>query len=106
MRVSFLLFFFSDVHHGAKIGTALRAETITMTYPTPTGTAILRHDENYLLVDDEVDLKHIDLAKAIWLLLSGSRKFADLLDEKVEGSRPDDKIKSPRSPRSAPVDKG
>jgi hypothetical protein len=44
---------------------------------------------------------------AIWLmLLSAATKFVDLLDEKVEGSRPDNKIQSPRSPRSAPIDEG
>jgi hypothetical protein len=48
------------------------------------------------------------------LLLSVAAKFADLVDEKfadiadvkVEGSRPDNKIQSPRSPRSAPIDEG
>jgi hypothetical protein len=44
--------------------------------------------------------------EAIWLLLSAAAKFADLVDEKVEGSRPDNKIQSPRSPRSAPIDEG
>jgi hypothetical protein len=44
--------------------------------------------------------------EAIWLLLSAAEKFADLVDEKVEGSRPDNKIQSPRSPRSAPIDEG
>jgi hypothetical protein len=44
---------------------------------------------------------------AIWLLLlSAAAKFADLLDKKVEVSRPDNKIQSPRSPRSAPIDEG
>jgi hypothetical protein len=42
----------------------------------------------------------------IRLLLSAAAKFADLLDVKVEGSRPDNKIQSPRSPRSAPIDEG
>jgi hypothetical protein len=36
----------------------------------------------------------------------GSPKFADLVDGKVEGSRPDNKIQSPRSPWSAPIDEG
>jgi hypothetical protein len=44
--------------------------------------------------------------ETIWLLLSAAAKFADLVDEKVEGSRPDNKIQSPRSPRSAPIDEG
>jgi hypothetical protein len=45
--------------------------------------------------------------EAIWLLLlSVAAKFADLHDEEVEGSRPDDKIQSPRSPWSAPIDEG
>jgi hypothetical protein len=44
--------------------------------------------------------------EAIWLLLSAAEKFADLVDEKVEGSRPDNKIQSPRSPRLAPIDEG
>jgi hypothetical protein len=44
--------------------------------------------------------------EAIWLLPSAAEKFADLIDEKVEGSRPDNKIQSPRSPRSAPIDEG
>jgi hypothetical protein len=44
---------------------------------------------------------------AIWLLLLlAALKFADLVDGKVEGSRPDNKIQSPRSPRSAPIDEG
>jgi hypothetical protein len=34
------------------------------------------------------------------------QKFVDLIDRKVEGSRQDDKIQSPRSPRSAPIDEG
>jgi hypothetical protein len=38
------------------------------------------------------------------LLLLAAAKFADLVDERVEGSRPDNKIQSPRSPRSAPID--
>jgi hypothetical protein len=42
--------------------------------------------------------------EAIWLLLSAAVKFADLVDGKFEGSRPDNKIQSPRSPRSAPID--
>jgi hypothetical protein len=33
-------------------------------------------------------------------------KLVDLVDKKVKGSRPDNKIQSPRSPRSAPIDKG
>jgi hypothetical protein len=32
--------------------------------------------------DDEVDLKHMDIAEVIWLLLSAVAKFADLVDEK------------------------
>jgi hypothetical protein len=44
--------------------------------------------------------------EVIWLLPSAAAKFADLVDEKAEGSRPDDKIQSPRSPRSAPIDEG
>jgi hypothetical protein len=32
--------------------------------------------------------------------------FVYLVDEKVEGSRPDNKIQLPRSPRSAPIDEG
>jgi hypothetical protein len=40
------------------------------------------------------------------LLLSAAIKFVDHVDEKVEGSRPDDKIQSPRFPRSAPIDEG
>jgi hypothetical protein len=43
---------------------------------------------------------------AVSLLLSIAAKFADLVDEKAEGSRPDNKIQSPRSPRSAPIDEG
>jgi hypothetical protein len=44
---------------------------------------------------------------AIWLLLLlAAAKFVNFVDEKVEGSRPDDKIQSPRSPRSAPIDEG
>jgi hypothetical protein len=44
---------------------------------------------------------------AIWLLLpSAAAKFVDLLDGKVEGFRPDNKIQSLRSPRSAPIDEG
>jgi hypothetical protein len=38
------------------------------------------------------------------MLLSVVEKFADLLDEKAEGSRPDYKIQSPRSPRWAQID--
>jgi hypothetical protein len=45
-------------------------------------------------------------AEATWQLLSAATKFVDLVDEKVKGSRPDNKIQSPRSPRSAPIDKG
>jgi hypothetical protein len=48
----------------------------------------------------------MNFVEAIWLLLSAAAKFADLVDEKVEGSRPDDKIQSPRSPWSAPIDEG
>jgi hypothetical protein len=40
------------------------------------------------------------------LLLSAATKFDDLVDGKFEGSRPDDKIQSSRSPRSAPIDEG
>jgi hypothetical protein len=40
------------------------------------------------------------------LLLSAAEKFTDLVNRKVEGSRPDYKIQSPRSPRSAPIDEG
>jgi hypothetical protein len=40
------------------------------------------------------------------LLLSAAAKFVDLVDEEIEGSRPDDKIQSPRSPRSASIDEG
>jgi hypothetical protein len=48
----------------------------------------------------------LDLVEVIWLLLSAAAKFVDLLDEKVERSRPDNKIQSPRSPRSVPIDEG
>jgi hypothetical protein len=41
----------------------------------------------------------------IWLL-SVAEKFVDLVDEKVEGSRPNDKIQSSRSPRTALIDEG
>jgi hypothetical protein len=41
---------------------------------------ILRHDENCLLFDDEVDLNWMDLVEAIWLP-SVAKKFADLVDE-------------------------
>jgi hypothetical protein len=44
------------------------------------------------------------LKRSGYLLLSAAAKFVDLLDEKVEGSRPDNKIQSPRSSRSAPID--
>jgi hypothetical protein len=44
--------------------------------------------------------------EAIWLLLPRGTKFVDFVDEKFEGSRPDDKILSSRSPRSAPIDEG
>jgi hypothetical protein len=45
--------------------------------------------------------------EAIWLLLLlAASKFANLVDRKIEGSRPDDKIQSSRSPRSAPIDEG
>jgi hypothetical protein len=40
------------------------------------------------------------------LLLPAAANFADLVDGKVEGSRPDNKIQSPRSPRSVPIDEG
>jgi hypothetical protein len=40
------------------------------------------------------------------LLLSAAAKLDDLVDEKFEGSRPDNKIQPSRSPRSAPIDKG
>jgi hypothetical protein len=53
-----------------------------------------------------VDLKRMNLVEIIYLLLSVAIKFADFLDERVEGSRPDNKIQSPRSPRSAPIDEG
>jgi hypothetical protein len=46
------------------------------------------------------------MMKSIWLLLMAVAEFADLVDEKVEGSRPDDQIQSSRSPRSAPIDEG
>jgi hypothetical protein len=52
------------------------------------------------LADEEVD-------EAIWkLLLSAAAKIVEFVDGKVEGSRPDNKIQSPRSPRSAPIDEG
>jgi hypothetical protein len=44
--------------------------------------------------------------EAIWLLLLAAANFFDLLDGKVKGSHPDDKIQSSRSPRSAPIDEG
>jgi hypothetical protein len=43
---------------------------------------------------------------AIWLLLSAAAKFTDFDDGKVEGSRLDNKIQSPRFPRLAPIDEG
>jgi hypothetical protein len=45
-------------------------------------------------------------ADAIRLLLSAAAKFADLVKRKFEGSRPDNKIQSPRSLWSAPIDEG
>jgi hypothetical protein len=66
-------------------------------------------------VDDEVDLKRMNLLKRSGccyrqprnlLILMMSKKFADIADGKVEESRPDNKIQSPRSPRSAPIDEG
>jgi hypothetical protein len=40
------------------------------------------------------------------MLLSAAVKLDDFVDKKLEGSRPDNKIQSPRSPRSAPIDEG
>jgi hypothetical protein len=52
-------------------------------------------------------LKLMIQLETIWmLLLSAAIKFVDLVDEKVEGSRPDNKIQSPRFPRPAPIDEG
>jgi hypothetical protein len=48
----------------------------------------------------------MNFVEVIWLLLSAAAKFVDLVDEKDEGSRPDNKIQSPRSSRSAPIDEG
>jgi hypothetical protein len=52
---------------------------------------------------DELTMIRPDVIR---LLLSVAAKFADFLDQRVEGSRPDNKIQSPRSPRSAPIDEG
>jgi hypothetical protein len=52
-------------------------------------------------------MKVDEYVESIWLLLlSAAAKFADLVDGSVEGSCPDNKIQSPRSPRSAPIDEG
>jgi hypothetical protein len=40
------------------------------------------------------------------MLLPAAVNLADFVDEKLEGSRPDNKIQSPRSPRTAPIDEG
>jgi hypothetical protein len=50
--------------------------------------------------------KVVGSVEVIWLLLPAAAKFVDLLAKKVEGSRPDDKIQSPRSPRSVPINEG
>jgi hypothetical protein len=55
---------------------------------------------------DEDDSTRCDLLKQSGCCYRAAAKFADLLDEKVEGSRPDNKIQSSRSPRSAPIDEG
>jgi hypothetical protein len=55
---------------------------------------------------NEDDPARCDLLKQSGCCCQAAAKFADLLDEKVEGSRPDDKIQSPRSPWSAPIDEG
>jgi hypothetical protein len=47
-----------------------------------------------------------ELARCDPMLPSAAVKFADLVDGKVEGFRPNNKIQSPRSPRSAPIDEG
>jgi hypothetical protein len=64
-----------------------------------------------VIVDEEIRLTQMThemrSVEAIWLLLpSAAEKTSDLVDEKVDGSRPDNKIQSPRSPRSAPIDEG
>jgi hypothetical protein len=59
------------------------------------------------IVDEVEALKLMNRLDAIrLLLLSAAAKFADLFDGKVDGSRPDNKIQSPRSPWSAPIDEG
>jgi hypothetical protein len=55
---------------------------------------------------DEDDPMRCDLLKQSGSCCRAAAKLADLVDEKVEGSRPDNKIQSPRSPRSAPIDEG
>jgi hypothetical protein len=74
--------------------------------PTLIQSAILRHDEDCLLVDDEVNLKTMDLLKRSGCCCWQSQNLMILSTKKVEGSRPDNKIQSPRSPRSAPIDEG
>jgi hypothetical protein len=68
----------------------------------------------YDVVDEVEALELMNRLDVIRLLLSAAAKFTDLVDEKladiadgkVEGSRPDNKIQSSRSPRSAPIDEG
>jgi hypothetical protein len=47
-----------------------------------------------------------NFVETIWLMPLAATKIADLLDVKIEGSRPDNKIQSSRSPRSALIDEG
>jgi hypothetical protein len=51
-------------------------------------------------------VEDVEDSRSWLLLLLAATKFVDLVDGKFEGSRPDDKIQSPRSPRSAPIDEG
>jgi hypothetical protein len=61
----------------------------------------------FVIVDEEIHLMQMTRQDAICLLLpSAAAKFAHFVDGKVEGSRPDDKIQSLRSPWSAPIDEG
>jgi hypothetical protein len=55
-------------------------------------TAILRHDENCILVDDEVDLMRMDLLKQSSCCCRQPRNLLILSTKKFEGSRPDNKI--------------
>jgi hypothetical protein len=81
--------------------TIQRAGNLDGAFTAEYAPAILA-DGNFVRPD--LQMEQLDAIRL--LMLSTAAKLVDFVNEKVDGSRPDNKSQSSRSPRSALIDEG